>query len=195
MFMQLNNKKRSGFTLIEIVIVVAVVGLLASATVVNMGKNSDRDVKQEADRLATFLRSVQGMALSGEQASEADVGSTCWDSSVTPHKYKCKVCGYGIEMDGANIKVYFATRSSEDDSCTDFIHLTDVDYTNRVFYPQKNVAISDLDSDKILFLMPNGKIYKNSVPISTDITISLSKTEGSTVTVPITITPNGIIGY
>jgi prepilin-type N-terminal cleavage/methylation domain-containing protein len=178
-----------GFTLIELLVVMAIIGILASITLVNSGKNPDRDVRQEADRLSTFLRSVQNMALSGEQVSQADVAS-CY----TAGKYTCNVCGFGAKKVGANIQVYFVKRSSVDGSCTDFGTLTEVIYTNKKFSPRNGVVIgSGLPAGGVYFMIPHGDVYGDGSPAPSNISVSLSKTDGSTASVDVTVTPSGII--
>ncbi len=173
-------------------VVMAIISILAATVIVNFGRNPDRDVRLEKDKLVTFLRSVQNMALSGEQMPKADV-SGCYDAS---DKYICNVCGYGVEMAANNIQVYFLKKALIDDSCTNIASLTKSNYTNKIFYPGNGVTVSLHDAaDKIFFLIPNGNIYYNgslyngSVPWD-EINITLLKTPA---TVPVTITPGGII--
>jgi len=73
-------------------VVIAIVGVLATMAVVNTGKNPDRDVRLEADRLTALLRDVQNRALAAERPSESEVHG-CYTSGV----WTCgKLCGFGV---------------------------------------------------------------------------------------------------
>jgi prepilin-type N-terminal cleavage/methylation domain-containing protein len=174
------KNSRKGFTLIELMVVIAIIGIMAGIAVVNFGRNSDRDVRLEKDRLVTFLRDVQNKALSGEQVP----GSTG------------KVCGFGIHQIGNAIQAYYVEvggLSPQDTICASHVGDAGTDYPGNIFYPGNGVTISGMAAgDNIFFLIPHGDIYYNNGSLPQN--IYLSKTVGSsTATVPVTITPGGII--
>jgi prepilin-type N-terminal cleavage/methylation domain-containing protein len=190
-----NLNSQKGFTLIEIMTVIAIMGILIAVAVVNSGRNPDRDVRLEKDRLVTFLRDVQNMSLSAEQVSETGA-SACYDTSYSPHKYLCNICGYGVREDNdGNIQAYYVKRTDPNADCSLLAGESGQDYAGKIFLPRNDVTISGLGtSDRIFFLIPNGDIYENGSQASSDITINISKTDASTTAdVDVTIAPGGII--
>ena len=89
------NSKHTGFTLIELLVAMAIIGILAATAIVNFGKNEDRDVRAEKDRLTSFLREVQNKALAGDRA-----GISTTD----------KICGYGTYFDSGNLQAFYKLR-------------------------------------------------------------------------------------
>jgi prepilin-type N-terminal cleavage/methylation domain-containing protein len=185
--------RRKGFTLIEILVVIAITGVLVTIVMVNSGRNPDRDVRAEKDRLVTFFRDVQNKSLSAEQLPDTSDFSSCYDATETPHRFVCNICGYGIKMsDEGNLQAYYVKKADVNDSCSALLSSDGVDYEGNSFYPNKDVTVSFPDpADKILFLIPRGDIYYNGERLmGEEITVNLSKSD---VTVPVTITPGGII--
>ncbi|TSA45768.1 type II secretion system protein [bacterium] len=177
---KLKIAKRKGFTLIELMVVIAIIGILAATVLVNFGRNPDRDVRLEADRLVTFIRSVQNKALSAEKVP----GSSG------------KVCGFGVHLSGSALQVYYVQTSglsAQDVDCASLAGADGSDYAGNTFYPGNGVTVSLPNStDKIFFLIPNGNIYYNGSSSSSDININLTKT-GLSSPISVTITPGGII--
>jgi len=202
-FFFFKRKEQSGFTLIEILVVIAVVGILASMALVNTGKNPDRDLRQEAERLTTFLRDVQNMSLMVEQITSSE-----------------KVCGIGIHLESGSNPMYLQPFYVYTKAGGSFAKL-DVDcgddsivsrrFDNKIegFDAQNSVALSfgevfylrnsvefDIDSppDDIFFLIPHGKVYYGGSPVNdtNPARITLKK-EGITVT--ITVKESGEISY
>lgn len=174
--------KHSGFTLIELLIVMAIIGILAATAIVNFGKNEDRDVRQQKDRLTSFLREVQNKALSGDKA-----GISTTD----------KICGYGFHFDSGNLQAYYASESGADANCS----AADNTYTHNSgnkldkFVPGNGVSVTSFSAD-IFFMVPTGDIYKAGATGGTPLTnisdFSISLTKGSN-TASATITSGGII--
>lgn len=147
MFLQLNNNKKSGFTLIEIIVVIGIIGIMSTIAYSNSGKNPDRDVRQEADRLTTFLRNVQNKSLSGEKVS----GLTG------------RLCGFGIKrMDEKKFQIYYVQSANLDDGCAAHLNHDDGDFSE-TFNLRNGVSISGGfgATDKLFFLIPNGEVYLN----------------------------------
>jgi prepilin-type N-terminal cleavage/methylation domain-containing protein len=189
---KLKIAEQKGFSLMELMIVIAITGILVATVLVNSGRNPDRDVRLEKDRLMTFLRDVQNMSLSAEQPSETGA-SDCYNVSG---EYICSLCGYGIKKDDSgNIQAYYVKKAAVDDVCSALAGDTGEDYTVAIFRPKNDVTISGLEtSDKIFFLIPNGSVYDGGSPMSEDKVITLSKTDiSSTADVDVTITPGGVV--
>jgi prepilin-type N-terminal cleavage/methylation domain-containing protein len=155
-----------GFTLIEIIIVIAIVGILASIAVVNSSKNPDRDVRQEADRLSTFVRSIQNKAISGEKISGSLTG---------------KFCGYGIKrMSATQFQIYYVQSANLDDSCSTHLNESGTNLSE-TFDFRNGVSISSGFSatDKLFFLVPSGEVYLNGSRAS-GFPVSISLVKDST---------------
>jgi len=165
-----NSKKikssSRGFTLIELLVVMAIIGILAATAIVNFGKNEDRDVRQEKDRLTSFIREVQNKALAGDRT-----GISTSD----------KVCGYGIKKtDGASdsLQAYLAYNTGVDDPCTDIdSNIIDLESFNL----QKGVEVNS--ANDIFFHTPNGKISCGGCTLPA--TISITKGSSTDVNVKV----------
>lgn len=177
----------------ELMIVIAITGILVATAMVNSGRNPDRDVRLEKDRLTTFIRDVQNKALSAERPSKNGAPG-CYDAG---NNYICSLCGYGIKKDDeGNIQVYYVVKTNLDDRCSDLTGEDGNDYENEIFIPKNGVSISDgiSTSDRIFFLAPNGSIFDGGSPLDGDKVITLSKTDDSTTaSVDVTITPGGVV--
>lgn len=147
----LNREKQSGFTLIEIIVVIAIIGILTSIALVNSGKNADRDVRLEADRLTTFIRNVQNKALTGEKVAGASG----------------KICGFGVTIpDATHIQSYYVDTGAGnlDTDCATLTTSSGTNYAD-VFSPQINGVSLDFKSadlnvaTRLFFLVPSGQSY------------------------------------
>jgi len=186
------QNSRKGFTLIELLVVMAIIGILAATALVNFGKNEDRDVRQEADRLTSFLREVQNKALTAERAGISPSG---------------KVCGFGVTFEGGinSAKIFYVetkdegTVNSLDISCADVskINASGTNsnasiFPNEEFNFRKDVKIEGDTPRDIFFLAPNGEVYSDGASATDPITINLTK-EGLETPVPVNIDPSGRI--
>jgi type II secretory pathway pseudopilin PulG len=154
----------------------AIIGILAATAVVNFGKNEDRDVRQEKDRLTSFLREVQNKALAGDRT-----GITLGASE--------KLCGYGVhQRSDSAIDSYYIVTTNLNADCSTVSKNFDSNHSLGTFSLNNNVKFRESFSD-IFFLSPYGRIYYNGSLATANINIGLVK--GSSNVPPITISPSG----
>jgi type II secretion system protein H len=186
---KLKIAKRSGFTLIELMVVMAIIGILAATAMVNFGKNADRDVRSEKDRLTSFLREVQNKALTAEKEGLTPTG---------------KICGFGVHFrDSSTIQIYYVETNDLDVGCEEDASKTNSSnaYSTAALFPGgsfifKNSVTADEAlplPDDIFFMAPNGEIYYGGNKVSVSVP-PMNLTQGSSgVSIPIKIEQSGRI--
>lgn len=153
------NSRYKGFTLIELLVVMAIIGILAATAMVNFGKNADRDVRQEKDRLTSFLREVQNKALAGDRAG-IPAGR--------------KVCGFGVRQqeDTDNIESFYVYTTDVDGDCLANwkTYAITENPSYETFYPSSGIAFSL--TGNVFFLAPNGDVACDGCTLPASVTIA-----------------------
>jgi len=179
-FLFFKRKKQSGFTLVEILVVIAVIGILASMALVNTGKNLDRDLRQEAERLTTFLRDVQNRALAVENVS----GATG------------KICGFGVHKNSDNELWVYYIKTDLDNNCSSVLKNypggAGDPYKIDTFIFKNGVMVDDFSD--LFFLSPYGEVYYGNSPVSASNLAKITLKKES-LTVDVNIRESGDISY
>jgi len=175
----INSKKiqnySRGFTLIELMVAMAIVGILAATAMVNFGKNDDRDVRAEKDRLTSFLREVQNKALAGDKADITLVADE-------------KICGYGVYYNSGNLQAFYASVSGLDSNCST-ASKSNID--NVEFIPRHGVTITSFDD--VFFSSPTGDVFVGGSEPDPVSGFSIGLTKGSSTDIYVNITSGGNI--
>ncbi len=177
---KLKIAKHKGFTLIELMVSMAIVAILAGTAIVNFSKNSDRDMKQERERLTSFLREVQNKAMAGDRSG----------ITLTANQ---KLCGFGVnQQGGSTIQAYYIVAGNLDADCSTTANSYDSTRKLEVLLLRNSVTVSGSFSD-VFFLSPNGKIYYGgSDTFTSPITINLTRGTSSG-SIPVNIDRSGRI--
>jgi prepilin-type N-terminal cleavage/methylation domain-containing protein len=145
---------KKGFTLIELLVVMAIIGILVATAIVNFGKNEDRDVRQEKDRLTSFLREVQNKALTGDKAGIS--GSD-------------KICGFGFRKIGNNIESFYVSTNDVNGDCNaSWKTYTKTSYDT---FSPSNGNVYSLTGN-VFFMSPSGGVVCDGCVFPVDTTIT-----------------------
>jgi prepilin-type N-terminal cleavage/methylation domain-containing protein len=170
---------KQGFTLIELMVSIAIISIMAVVAIVNFGQNADQDVRMEKDRLTSFLREVQSKAVTGEKQN----------SSVVPDGER--VCGFGVKQNGSNLESFLIKTSDANEICSvDWAsHLNTSDEKKLdTFFPGTGIALS-LPGD-LFFLSPSGiPLCANGCVLGTPL-VTIAKSGASA---SISVSPSGRI--
>lgn len=141
--MTLNHKSQSGFSLIELTVVLAIVAMVASLATVN---SSSIKVRQESAKFVSVLRRAQSLALSGSGIKDNEV------------------CGYGVHYVNDGEYLIFEGRSSSGLQCalTQRKYKDGIDRVVERFNVSAKAIVVEQFKD-IFFEPPDPKIYFDDV--------------------------------
>ncbi len=92
------KKQKNGFTLLELMVVIAITGILSSVSLVSfIGSKRSTAVRLSAENFAQFLRATEGMTRSGAQFPDNPPQERdCDDGTFPVRKTKAPCGGWGV---------------------------------------------------------------------------------------------------
>ncbi len=142
----ITKNKKNGFTLIELMVVIAILGVMATLVVVNFNRlRAQRSVILAENEMVTQIRKVQSYALSGR------------DTSINPLVTRPRYFGIIFEKDRNWYSIY---ELAESDQGYSFSELETVRMNEgAVIGPVNQTGATKLVCTNILFSVPYGKTY------------------------------------
>lgn len=172
------SRLQAGFTLIELVVVIGIIGMISSLVVLNMGsEQQNSSLLRSAQKLSLNLRQVQAFALSSKKFTTIGVP-----------------CGWGIHFNGINSNSYviFADLATAP-NCSDRNYVRDGGSEDfETVNLEADIVISSLSGSlsDVVFTAPEPTV--NFIPDQASAGIVLTaKKSGATKTV--TINKTGFI--
>lgn len=165
------SKKYSGFTLIEILIVIAIISILVAMVIVALRPfNQDLELNNSADHIINSLKLAQSKTLASEQASSYGI---YFDITTNPHRY--------ILFKGSD----YASRDADFDQIielSNFVELFDIDFGSG----------TEVVFDRITGITANsGSVSVRLKQDTTKIKTIYIETSGSVSYVPFPVVNNG----
>lgn len=144
-----------GFTLIEVMVVMAIIGILAAASITSLKAGKEEKLVQEAARtVAAAIREMQNDALTGKQ-----IGGNV----------PCKFGLQSITASDITLQLYYSYRTGE--SCS--AGMSSPTLIPGMVVPLSNGVAFNSDSNEFFFTVPRGELEPNGN--TTPINIQLHK--------------------
>ncbi|GBE17245.1 hypothetical protein BMS3Abin15_01084 [bacterium BMS3Abin15] len=171
------NSKKKGFTFIEIVIIVVIIGIMTSVVLVSVGGNKSSKVVEIAAReIAGSIREAQNNALNGKQINDGTGDTACG------HGFYFDNDGDGSGLDSEyDYKLFYNYDNSgtPNDDCSEALPGVGVAQYYADHSLGNKVEFSDSISKSIYFTMPHGTVYQNSALLGGSAKILLVSPGGS----------------
>lgn len=151
--------KRTGFTLVEVLVVMFIIAMLSSILVVNWRKNEKRyQLQRAAQEVVQNLRKAQSMALAGKNL--CDQALPCVPENYGVFFGKTDVFSYVIFSDKNGNEKYGGGESTE------LVERIDLDSGMEISLSK------DLD---VVFLVPDGFITINGQPVTAEASLTVKR--------------------
>lgn len=164
-------RSKKGFTLVEVIIVVAIIGILSSVSLYSLtSSRNNKDLRTAQREISSSVSLARSYALQGIAIPNSTAGAPC---------------GYGFRFVSPESYEIFYIKTSSSNTCANFSYSGCLNSGSNCVRLEEytlsgNVRIKeDIAGTEIYFSVPHGDAYQNSGALFSDRTLTIETSSGS----------------